>query len=132
MKYTSQRGFTVVELMSAIVLLFFIGVVFWTQKNNIAVAARDDDRKTAINSMYYTLEEVYYPTNKSYPRTLSAKILPSVDPAMFKDPDGAVLGKGDSDYRYEPTDCLGDVCKGYTLRTSLENEATFVKTSRHN
>ena len=54
-----QRGFTVIELMVVIVLLLVIGVVFLVQKNNIEVAARDDTRKIAINSIYYNLEEVY-------------------------------------------------------------------------
>lgn len=126
-----QRGFTVIELMVAIVLLLVIGTVFWVQKNNIEVAARDDQRKIAINSMYYTLEEVYYPTHKSYPKTLDSSTLPSVDPSLFKDPNGVTLGKSNSDYRYEPTNCSDTACKGYTLRADLENEADYSKTSRN-
>lgn len=126
-----QRGFTVIELVVATVLLLFIGIVFWVQKNNIQVAGRDDTRKIAINSMYYTLEEVYYPTHKSYPKSLSTETLPSVAPNLFKDPNGVAIGKSDSEYRYEPTDCSESSCKGYTLRASLENEAAYVKTSRH-
>lgn len=126
-----QRGFTVIELMTAIVVLLLIGTVFWLQKNNIEVAARDDSRKTAINSMYYTLEEVYYPQNQSYPKQLNSETLPSVDPTQFKDPDGVMIGKSDSDYRYEPTNCSTDSCKSYNLRANLENEADYVKTSRH-
>ena len=127
----NQRGFTVIELLSITILLLVIGVVFWTQKNNFEVAARDDKRKVAINAMYYSLEEVYYPAQKYYPKSLSASTLPSVDRNMFQDPNGVIIGNAGSDYRYEATNCDGDACKSYTLRTKLQNEADYVKTSRN-
>lgn len=125
-----QRGFTVIELMGAIVLLLIIAAVFWSQKSNIEASARDDERKTAINAMYYSLEEVYYPAQKSYPKTLSPSILPSVDKDLFTDPNGNKIGTANSNYRYEGKNCTNDTCKSYSLRTSLEHEADFVKTSR--
>lgn len=127
-----QRGFTVIELLALIVILAIIGTVFWTQKTAIETSARDDQRKTAINAMYYGLEEVYFPTNKNYPKALSSSTLPSVDPAQFKDPEGRELGTSKSDYRYEGKECSGDTCKSYSLRTTLENEADYVKNSRRN
>lgn len=127
-----QRGFTIIELFALILLIFVIGIVFWTQKNNIETAARDDKRKTAINAMYYGLEEVYYPAKKSYPKTLTESTLPSVDPTVFKDPKGTKLGQSNSDYSYEGKGCTNDACKSYTLRARLENEADFVKDSRNN
>lgn len=128
----NQRGFTVIELLGLIVLLTIVGVVFWTQKTTLETSARDDARKTSINALYYGLEEVYYPAQKNYPKTLSASTLPSVDPALFKDPQGIELGESESDYRYEGKNCTGDTCKSYSLRTSLENEADYVKDSRNN
>ncbi len=127
-----QRGFTIIELFALILLIFIIGIVFWTQKNNIETAARDDKRKTAINAMYYSLEEVYYPAEKSYPKALTESTLPSVDPSIFKDPKGVKLGQANSDYSYEGKGCTNDTCKSYTLRARLENEADFVKDSRNN
>lgn len=126
-----QRGFTVIELLALFVLLGVIGTVFWSQKSAIETAARDDSRKTSINAMYYALEEVYYPTNKHYPKTVSSATLSSVDPALFKDPNGVEIGKADSNYRYEGKNCSGDNCKSYSLRTVLENEADYVKNSRN-
>lgn len=126
-----QRGFTVIELLAFVVLLVIIGVVFWTQKTAIETSARDDKRKTAINALYYGLEEVYYPTNKAYPKSLTSSTLSSVDPAQFKDPDGNELGASESDYRYEGKECTNEACKSYELRTKLENEADFVKDSRN-
>ncbi len=127
----TQKGFTVIELIVLILLVGCIGLVAWTQINHIEVARRDDKRRVAINSMYYTLEEVYYPANKSYPKTLDEKALPSVDKDLFSDPNNTKIGKGESDYRYEPTDCSETSCKSYTLRADLEAEDDYVKASRN-
>jgi len=127
-----QRGFTVLELLAIITLLLIVGGVFWTQKTNIEAAARDDKRKIAINAMYYGLEEVYYPTNKSYPKTLSSSTLPSIDKNLLKDPNGVEIGKEGSDYTYEGKNCSNDSCKSYTLDAHLEHEADYVKQSRNN
>lgn len=125
-----QRGFTVIEILALILLLGVIAVVFWTQKTTIETSAKDDARKTAINALYFSLEEVYFPTNKYYPKTLSASTLPSVDPELFKDPQGVSLGEAKSDYSYEGKSCIGERCESYTLRTKLVNEADYVKNSR--
>jgi len=126
---TTRRGFTIIELLFIVVLLGAASILFFVQKNNLEVAARDETRKTAINAMYYGLENVYYKANSFYPRTIDSKVLTSVDPALFKDPSGVQIGEANSNYRYEPADCNGDQCKSYTLRTTLENEADYVKTS---
>lgn len=127
-----QRGFTVIELLAAIVLLMVIAAVFWSQKTNIETAARDDKRKTTVNAIYYSLEEVFYPTNKYYPKTVSSSTLPSVDEELFKDPSGHTIGEANSDYIYEGKNCDDDKCQSYTLRAQLEHEADYVKNSRNN
>jgi len=129
MKYT--RGFTVIELLIVIVLLAAASMLFFIQKNNVEVAARDETRKTSINAMYYSLEEVYFKQNNSYPRVLNSTILPSVDPDLFKDPSGVKVGEADSNFSYEASNCDGDACKAYTLRTILENEDDYIKTNRN-
>lgn len=126
----STKGFTVIEIIFIVVLLASASVLFFVQKNNVEVAARDDTRKTAINAMYYSLEEVYFKKNGYYPRTLNAETLPSVDPVLFTDPHGAAIGQPASEYRYEPVECDGDKCARYTLRATLENEDDYVKTNR--
>ena len=128
---TTQRGFTIIELLFIIVLLGAASILFFVQKNNVEVAGRDETRKTAINAMYYGLEEVYYKAHNGYPRTIDETVLPSVDPELFKDPTGVKLGEANSEYRYEAVNCENDSCKSYTLRTVLENEADFVKESRN-
>lgn len=137
-----SSGFTVIELIFVAVLLGVASVLFFVQKNNIETGARDDQRKIAINSMHYSLEEVFYKEHGYYPRTLDESTLPSVDPDLFTDPNGIKLGQTtitideqeyavESDYRYEPTNCSDDECKGYSLRARLENEDDFVRESRN-
>ena len=125
------RGFTVIEIIFVLVLVSVGFALFVTQKASVDAAARDDKRKTAINAMYYNLEEVYYAQNSYYPQTIDSKTLRAMDPAFFTDPNGNKLGDASSNYRYEPTDCTHDgQCKGYKLSTSLEREAEYVKNSR--
>jgi len=129
---TTSRGFTIIELLFIIALLAAASVLFFVQKNNLQVAGRDETRKTAINAMYYSIEEVYFKTNGHYPRTIDSATLPSVDPSLFKDPNGVAIGEATSNYRYEPYNCDNDQCKNYTLRTVLENEDDYIKHNRSN
>lgn len=126
-----QRGFTILELLFAVVVLVVAGVLFWSQINNLQTEARDDKRRTAINAIYYNLEEVFYAQNHYYPSAVNETVLAGVDPQEFTDPSGDKLGTGSSDYRYEPINCTNEMCKSYSLRTSLEKEADYVKASRH-
>lgn len=136
-----RTGFTVIELLFVVVIFAAASIIFFVQKNNIEVTARDTQRKTAINAMYLSLEEVYFKKHGSYPRELNKDTLPSVDEALFTDPNGIKLGQTTitvndtkypvaSNYRYEATNCTEDACKSYTLRTTLENEDDFVKKNR--
>lgn len=125
-----QRGFTVIELIIFIILALAAGLIFYWQKNELVVAARDARQKTAINAMYYALEEVYYPQHGAYPKVISSENLTAIDPALFTAPNGKKLGEKGSTYRYEPLACNQDVCQKYVLRANLEKEADYVKTSR--
>jgi len=125
-----SQGFTVIEV---IVVTLFLGVattVLFMQKNNLAATTRDDQRKTAINAMYYSLEEVYFQKNKNYPVEITDKTVTAIDPTLLTDPNGKKIGDKDSNYRYEGINCTNDSCKGYTLRADLEKEADFIKTNR--
>ncbi|UTX51460.1 prepilin-type N-terminal cleavage/methylation domain-containing protein [Candidatus Saccharibacteria bacterium TM7i] len=128
----SRKGFTIIEILIVVAVLAFASILFFTQKNNVTAAARDEARKTAINTMYHTLESVYYPAHKSYPRTLTKDTLPTVNPDTFKDTNDILIGEGDSQYRYEPTGCTSDTtCTGYSLRAILEREDDFVKKNKN-
>lgn len=126
-----QSGFTALELIVAIVILIAGGILFWMQKNDLAAEHRDDTRKIAINSIYYNLEEIVYPSLKGYPLTLNADQLTAMDPDLLKDPKGVLINDPNSNYSYEPSSCDGQVCKHYTLRATLERENTFTKQSRN-
>ena len=140
-----SAGFTIIELIVVIVILAAASLLFFFQKNNLQTANLDERRKTAINSIYYNLEEVYYPKNSSYPAELTQKNLPAVDPALLTDTNGFKIDdKLDStaestaenrvsEYIYEPSNCdMSGKCKSYTLRVDLANEADYIKKSRHN
>lgn len=88
-----QAGFTVIELIVAVLILALAGLATFKQLDKLNTSNEDAQRKTAINAMYYALEEVYYKDRGTYPQTLTSAILPSVDPALFTDPDGFTMGK---------------------------------------
>jgi len=126
-----SKGFTVIELVFITLLVGTASIIFFIQKNNVEISAKDNTQKTAINAMYYGLEEVFYPLNGYYPQSINSDNLKSVDPALFTDPNGIKLGDAGSVYTYSATDCTNNECKGYTLKTSLANEADFVKTNKN-
>lgn len=126
-----QKGFTVLELIIVIVFLLAVGTVFFIQHRDLEVGRRDSERKTAINAMYYNLEDVFYAANKAYPEKLTPDQLKGLDPALLKDPEGVMIGEQNSNYRYEPKECVNGLCRSYELRSDLENEMDFVKNSRN-
>jgi len=144
-----SSGFTVVELIIAFVVLVTLTVFFAVQRHDLNVAARDQQRKTAINAMYYNLTEVFYAQNKYYPETISRENLTAMDPALFTDPNDvtlrgnecvyrgtddageeAELTDGDCNYRYTASDCneAGE-CQKFKLTAELEAEGDYTKTS---
>lgn len=126
-----QSGFTVLELIVAVVFLVIAGTFFFVQKRDLEIANRDSLRKSAINSVYYTLEDVYFAANGAYPEHLTADQLRGVDPGVLTDPNGKAFGIEGSDYSYVPKDCTDGKCRSYTMTANLENEADYAKTSRN-
>jgi len=127
---SKDSGFTATELMIAIVFLLLVGTGFYASTASLQAAHRDNDRKTAINAIYYNLVEVVKPSLGGYPRVLTADQLKAMDAALLTDPRGNKLGTPNSDYRYDPTECNGgDICQKFTLRATLEREDVFVKNS---
>lgn len=126
-----EKGFTVIELLVVLVFLIAMSVLFVIQKSNVESTVRDDQRKVAINAMYYNLEEVFYEKNKYYPQSIDSKTLRAMDPEQFTDPDGYKMGDPSANYHYEGLDCsLDGKCKRYKLRADMEREAEYVKDSR--
>ncbi|HET6622334.1 MAG TPA: hypothetical protein VFG56_00165 [Candidatus Saccharimonadales bacterium] len=123
------QGFTVVEVILVIVVLVAAGLIFWHEKSVVDAKNRDLTRKTAINAIAYSLDNVYHVKHGYYPDSLNDKTFMVIDPAIMRDPRGHAVGDKDSDYRYEPTNCAGGQCQGYSLRAQLEYEADYVKSS---
>ena len=126
-----QAGFTVIEVLVAIIFLGVATAVAFTQLVTIQREHQNDRKKTAINAMHYSLEEAYYKQHGFYPEKITDETLPTMDKELLKDPNGKKLGDNGSAYRYEPTNCTGGKCKSYSLRATLDGEADFIKDSRH-
>lgn len=127
-----QQAFTVIEIIIVAVFLITAGVVAFFQYERLLEQQADDQKKTAINAIYYSLEEGYFPTHQSYPEHIDKDTLPTMDSSLLTDPYDITLGEQDSAYRYEPKNCKDGQCRSYTLRTSLSHESDFVKQSQHN
>ena len=126
-----KSGFTILELAIVIAVAGLAFAVGFIQKMNVDAMNRDKDRKTAINAMYYALEESFHTENGYYPETISEKNLKVIDPQLFTDPSGVVLGEPGCSYIYEAADCEDGECKEYTLRAFLEKEDGFIKRNRN-
>ncbi|MBQ3352371.1 type II secretion system protein [Candidatus Saccharibacteria bacterium] len=126
-----KSGFTLIELIIVIVFASLALILFFVQKMNMDAMNRDDHRKTAINAMYYGLEEGYFTKNGYYPETISEENLTVIDPNLFTDPSGIVLGENGCSYLYEAANCEDGKCKEYTLRAILEKEEDYIKKNRN-
>lgn len=125
-----KRGFTILELSVVIIFATLAVILFFVQKINTDAMHRDEQRKEAINAMYYALEEGFFVDNGYYPEEISEENLKVMDPALFTDPNGLNIGSEGSTYSYEPADCENGKCKEYTLRATLEKEDEYIKKSR--
>lgn len=126
-----KKGFTVLELIVVAVFASLLFVLFFVQKSNLDALERDEDRKVAINAMYYALENSFYKEHKYYPEEISEENITVIDPELWTDPEGYNLGDPLSSYHYEPANCENGHCKEYVLKADLEKEDTYIKTSRN-
>lgn len=126
-----SHGFTVIEILFVSLIAIAASILFFVQKNNLEIVASDNTKKASINAMYYSLEEVFYQTNKYYPQSISSDNLKSVDPSIFTDPNGIKINTAGSAYAYSATNCQDNKCKSYTLKTTLQNEADYKKTNKN-
>lgn len=126
-----KSGFTILEIIIVAVFASLLLIFFFMQKQNLDAMSRDESRKTAINAMYYALEESFYAEHNYYPEQISEENIKVIDPALWTDPLGYNLGDPLGSYFYEPADCKDGHCKEYTLRARLEKESDYIKQSRN-
>ena len=127
----TKKGFTILELIIVAFFASLLVILFFVQKSNIDAMKRDEDRKIAINAMYYALEESFYKDHGYYPETISEENIKVIDPALWTDPFGFNLGDSFSSYSYEPANCKNGKCKEYVLNAELEKEDTYIKYNRN-
>ncbi|MBQ3433209.1 type II secretion system protein [Candidatus Saccharibacteria bacterium] len=127
----SKHGFTILEIIIVATFAGLLLLLFLVQKSNLDAMQRDDARKTAINAMYYALEEDFYKKHDYYPEFISEDNIRVIDPSLWTDPDGHNLGDPASSYSYEAANCNNGKCQEYILKTRLEKEDTYVKYSRN-
>jgi len=126
-----KNGFTVVEILIVGAVVTLGTILFFVQKSNLDAMERDESRKTAVNAMYYALEEGFYPTNGYYPEYISEENIKMIDPALWTDPSGVNLGTDGSSYTYEAANCQNGRCTEYILKATLEKEDIYVKRNRN-
>ena len=126
-----KKGFTVLEVIIVATFAALLLIFFFLQKQNVDAMNRDEQRKTAINAMYYALEEGFYKDNGYYPETISEENIKIIDPALWTDPNGFNLGDAASSYFYEPANCTEGKCQEYILKAQLEKEDAYVKYNRN-
>ncbi len=127
----NKKGFTVLEIIIVAVFASLLLILFFIQKSNIDAMERDEDRKTAINAMYYALEEGFYKENGYYPESISEENIKVIDPSLWTDPSGINIGDPSSSYSYEAANCKDGKCKEYTLKATLEKEDAYTKYNRN-
>jgi type II secretory pathway pseudopilin PulG len=126
-----KQGFTIIEIIIVAIFASLLLILFFIQKSNLDAMERDEDRKIAINAMYYALEEGFYKDHKYYPETISEDNIKVIDPALWTDPNGFNLGDPSSSYSYTPANCENGRCKEYTLKATLEKEDAYIKSNRN-
>ena len=125
-----KSGFTVAEIIVVAAFASLLLILFFAQKSNVDAMNRDDQRKTAINAMYYALEEGYFAEHGYYPESISEDVLTVMDPALFTDPWGINIGTEGSTYSYQAANCVDGHCGEYILRAELEKEEPYIKRNR--
>lgn len=125
-KISREDGFTVIEIVIFFVILATLAVFFVLQKMDLESSFSDQERKTAINAMNYSLSEVYYAENGYYPSSIGDDTLVGIDPELLFDPWGVMIGESGSDYNYEGLNCdTENHCRGFRLTAKLEKEADY-------
>ena len=70
---------------------------------------------------------VMFKQNNYYPEVLKPDTLSGIDPRIFTDPNGILMGDEGSDYAYQTSDCKENQCKNFKLSAKMEKEADFIR-----
>lgn len=125
----TKKGFTILETIITLVVIALLSILFIVQYANLSAMHRDEQRKTAINAIYYALENSFHAANGYYPESISEANLSVVAPELWQDPEGHNFNDPESNYSYQPANCHQGRCTEYTLTTRLEKESDYTKTN---
>lgn len=127
----TKKGFTVIEIIIVSCFATLLLTIFFIQKSNLDAMKRDENRKIAINAMYYALEESFFTEHGYYPEFISEDNIKVIDPSLWTDPMGYNLGDPQGSYFYESANCQDGKCKEYILKAILEKEDAYTKYNRN-
>ncbi len=156
MRHSNTKGFTVIELLLVVVLLFVLAALVALTASGVQAKNRNGDRQADIDALHAQLEG-YYAGTDSYPTltnindsTWRGKNLPKLKDSSIDDPKWKT---GDADctandrpalaaepnagcYSYQVTSSDGSSCDNdktpcvhYTLTATLEGGEKYVKSS---
>lgn len=151
LKKTTQKGFTIVELLIVIVVIGILAALVLNTFSGVQKRARDTQRQTSVNSLSTQLE-VYYNDQGGYPATadvasdpwiqknlkgfdIKATRAPSADSNSYA--ATATPTKDQFGYEAEPSGCVsptnadgdkntGTFCAGYKLHFFTEDKGNVV------
>lgn len=136
LKKTSQKGFTIVELLIVIVVIGILAALVLNTFNGVQARARNTERQTDVKAIASQLE-VYYADNGGYPQWSQidspAKVktlLKGLDEGAAKAPQGTDFDLQNSastdkkKYGYVTnTGCAADnACTSFTLTYQTEGD----------
>jgi prepilin-type N-terminal cleavage/methylation domain-containing protein len=147
-KLTSQHGFTIIELMVALVVVGLLVALIVSTHASVERNQRNQTRENDISNIYEQLE-AYYVDNSQYPTLADmnnpawlAINMKNLNTGDLRDPSGKnetlVSYPAKNVYSYDVTSTDGSVCNDttkicahYTLTATLEDSftKTFVKSS---
>jgi general secretion pathway protein G len=121
-KLSSQKGFTLLELLVVIVVIGILALLVIPNLTSAPKKARDIQRKTDLRAVQKALEE-YFVSNSAYPvttvwATLGTGFLATGTPPILKTMPIDPTNSGVYIYSYNAS-----VNTAYTLRACLENQA---------
>lgn len=150
-----QTGFTIIELLVVIALIGILSSLVFIGVGKSQMRGRDTERAADIDTIHAQLEE-YYTDKNGYPNTINSTILPNLPPGALVDPKGTSISilspvasqaaaqsttnpTGSPDYVYipYPTGCGATNCRGYILKSFIENPTLpmtnpYVRAGLHN
>lgn len=87
---TSQKGFTILEIITVLVVIGILAVISVGQFTDASQKGRDNQRFNAITTMKSLLEE-YHQDKGGYPSTISTSTVYRLNPDLLVSPDGSTL-----------------------------------------